>query len=356
MSARERSIYHAVGFVALLCLAAAVAVGYRPRTGESFGYTPDPQGTARFLAELDHPTFGDAAPAAVREHTSRDTFLYRQVQRSHLAAYGEPWESWNQGPHGSCVSFAFALGSYCAQAVDWCEGELPDPPKTVATEPIYGGSRTAARLPPIAENRGGDGTYGGAAARWITGLANGTGGILYRQVYGSTDLREYSIPRSIQMGRYGVPADLAKIAHEHKALAVARVDTWDELCASIERGSPVVLCSTVGYGGRSTRDADGFLERGSPWAHAMLAWAVRHKANGSPRDGALIQNSWSAGWMKGPKWPGDQPDGSFWASRANVEAALAQGDSFAIGGVTGFAWRELDHGEWLDVPPEAGGD
>ncbi len=345
----------------LACLAIAVilvlaAMGDGEPPMQAMGYTPDPAGTERFLRTLDHPTFGQAAPEAVAQHKSVDVFLYRQVQLAHVARYGERWVSWNQGPHGSCVSFAFALGSYCAQAVDWTEGELEDPPLIVATEPIYGGSRTAARMPPITENRGGDGTYGGAAARWIMGLSDGTGGILYRQVYGDVDLGEYSIPRSQHMGRYGVPRTLAIEANKHRALAAARVDTWDELCASIERGSPVVLCSTVGYGGRPARDADGYLERGSAWAHAMLCWAVRHEKNGSPRDGGLIQNSWSARWLSGPRWPADMPDGSFWASRQNIEAALAQGDSFSIGGVSGFSWRELDHGEWLDDAPPSGGN
>ena len=83
----------------------------------------------------------------------------------------------------------------------------------------------------------------------------------------------------------------------------------------------------------------------------MLCWAVRHQKNGSPRDGGLIQNSWGKRWSGGPKWPADQPDGSFWARRADIEAALAEGDSFAIGGVDGFAWRVIDHRDWFEPPP-----
>ena len=85
----------------------------------------------------------------------------------------------------------------------------------------------------------------------------------------------------------------------------------------------------------------------------MLCWAVRHQKNGSPRDGGLIQNSWSENWCKGPKWPSDQPDGSFWASRENIQAALDQGDCFAIGGVDGFKWRVLDNGNWFEPAPAA---
>ena len=85
----------------------------------------------------------------------------------------------------------------------------------------------------------------------------------------------------------------------------------------------------------------------------MLCWSVRHQKNGSPRDGGLIQNSWSENWCRGPKWPADQPDGSFWASRENIQAALDQGDCFAIGGVDGFKWRVLDNGNWFEPAPAA---
>jgi len=357
----KRWSWSAIAVVAAAALAGALAERLVARWAAAeprgYGYVPDPDATREFLSELAHPTFGDAAREAMQEAKGADTFLYRHVQKAHQEVYGVPWKCWDQGDHGSCVSFAFALGSYTGQSVDFTQGQMPRPPPEVATEPIYGGSRTAARLPPLTVNRGGDGSYGAAAARWISGRCKDAtiGGILYREVYGSVDLRKYSIPRSIAWGRDGVPADLAKLAAKHRAVAVAQVKTWEELCAAIERGSPVVLCSTVGYGRwddrMPVRDADGFLKREKPWAHAMLCWAVRHKANGSPRDGGLIQNSWSEAWCRGPKWPQDQPDGSFWASRDDIQAALDQGDSFAIGGVDGFAWRELDNGEWFEPPP-----
>lgn len=328
-----------------------------PGPAGDYGYLPDPEGTREFLSELEKPTFAEAGSDSMKAVRGVDVFLYREVGKCHVEVYARPWQCWNQGPHGSCVSFAFALGSYTAQAVDWTQGRMARPPPEVATEPIYGGSRTAARMPPIARNTGGDGSYGAAAARWIAGKCKdpAVGGILYRQVYGRVDLGEYSIPRSVQWGRDGVPIDLAREANKLKATAVAQVNTWEELCASLERGSPVVLCSTVGYGRwddrNPVRDEHGFLPRGKSWAHAMLVWAVRHQKNGSVRDGGLIQNSWSARWASGPKWPSDQPDGSFWGSRADIEAALRQGDSFAIGGVDGFQWRVLDNGGFMEGPP-----
>ena len=49
--------------------------------------------------------------------------------------------------------------------------------------------------------------------------------------------------------------------------------------------------------------------------------------------------------MSGAKWPSDQPDGSFWTSRENIEAAMKQGDSWAISGTT-FDYKKLDNAEW----------
>ena len=80
---------------------------------------------------------------------------------------------------------------------------------------------------------------------------------------------------------------------------------------------------------------------------------LRFRANGSPDDGCLLANSWGKAWVTGPRWPEDMPDGYFWARRRDVEAMLAQGDSFAVGGVDGFAWRDIDNGGWVEpAPPE----
>ena len=80
----------------------------------------------------------------------------------------------------------------------------------------------------------------------------------------------------------------------------------------------------------------------------MVVCGIRYAKNDGKRDGALVLNSWGGTWVSGSKWPADQPDGSFWMSKADAQAILAQDDSFAIGGVD-FAYRNLDHGNWLEV-------
>ena len=321
----------------------------------NFGYSPNPAGLKEFLGELKEPTFAQAGADAVKKAKGKDVYLYRYADQAHRKVYGTPFEAWNQGNAGTCVSFGWGLGAYIGQSVDYATGAMPNAPLECDTSGIYGGSRTAGRMPPVTNAGFSDGSYGAAAARWVAGKCKqqGVGGILYKQKYGSVDLSTYSIPRSREWGAYGVPLDLAKEANKHTARAVAQVSTWEELSAALESGYCVPICSNVGFAATNVRDEDGLLPRGSQWSHCMLIAGIRHAANAPengmkrPRDCALIINSWGVRWVVGGKLPADQPDGSFWAERKDVEAILAQGDSFAIGGVNGFAYRDLDHGGWL---------
>lgn len=315
----------------------------------NYGYDADPAGAREFAAEAG--SFREVGADALANVKKRDVLLYHYVQEAHRRQYGKEWECWDQGDAGTCVSMAFGLAAYTAMAVDHIDGQMANAPLVAATEPIYGGARTVGVG--RTSHPGGDGATGFGAARWLSGQCPGRaeiGGVLFRQPYASVDLTTYSIPLSRKWGATGVPLELAREAWKTRATAVANVTTWQELVASISRGSPVVLCSNVGYGRLDNRmpvrDAQGFLQRGKPWGHAMLVWGVR-----TDREGGLIQNSWGSGWCSGPKWPADQPDGSFWADRVNIEAALAQGDCWAVAGITGFKYRELDHEMWLETKP-----
>jgi hypothetical protein len=319
------------------------------------GWTPNPEGTRAFLRELEQPTFRQAAPDVLAAAKGRDAYLYRYAERAHQARYGTPYGPWNQGEIGTCVSFGWGMGSYVGQCVDWCQGGLAEPPLEVATEPIYAGSRTEGRLPPVTFAGYSDGSYGAAAARWVAGLKNGHGGILYRQKYGDVDLTKYEIPRAKEWGARGVSPQLAKEANQHTARAVALVETWQGLTAALENGLCVPICSNIGFKGQD-RDADGFLKRSGSWAHCMVVIGVKYAKNnlpGSltpmqhPRDGVLVMNSWGPNWVRGGRHPVDQPDGSFWITRGDAEAILAQGDSFVIGSVDGFKARELVNDGWM---------
>lgn len=350
--------WSAITFVIVMAALGALVQRYTnhlaAKVETNFGYQPDPAGVKEFLGALEHPLFSGAAPEVMANAKGRDTFLYRAADRAHREVYGKPFTLWNQGDHGSCISFGWGLGCYVGASVDWTQGELEKAPLLVATENIYGGSRTLGRLPPVKIAGYSDGSYGAAAARYVSGLKNGRGGILFREKYGDVDLTTYSIPRSREWGNSGVPDALAKIANEHTARAVALCDSWDSLCAAVENGLCVPIASQVGFEATNVRDREGFLPRGSkPWGHCMCVVGVRYAKNGSSRDGALIANSWGTRWVSGPRWPADMPEGSFWASRADIEAILRQGDSYVVGGVHGFAARDLDHGAWFEPAPAA---
>lgn len=345
----------------LLGLAAAAIVAGRGRgpqlagsSPDDFGYRPDPRGVEAFLAELPEPMFRQAGAETVAKAKGIDTFLYRSAVKAHQALYGRPWVVERQGI-GDCVSWGWAHGIWIAQAVDWETGRLANPPPFPSTEAIYGGSRVEARgrsgdgSSPV----GGwsDGSYGAAAARWVRDW-----GVVYREKFERYDLSRYSAERAKQWGAYGNGGQgdggkLDTVAKKHPAQYVAMVTTWDEAAAAIEAGFPIPVASMQGFA--SKRDANGYAAASGTWAHQMCFVAVRYAKNGSPSDALLCLNSWGPNWISGPKWPADMPDGAFWVTRSVVESMLRQKDSFAVGSVAGFGWRDLHNGNWLSpAPPE----
>jgi hypothetical protein len=351
-------------FAVVLLLGAAVAVVLEVRSrppsvggwigdSENFGYDPNPAGVEKFLEELPQPMFRQAGEETIREAKGVDTFLYRSAYKAHLALYGKPWVCERQGI-GDCVSWGWAHGVWVAQCIDWETGRLPMPPPFPSTEAIYGGSRVEAR------GRSGDGTspvggwsdgsYGAAAARWVRDW-----GIVYRDQVGGHDLRVYSADRAKKWGAYGNGGQgdggkLDAIAKRHPATHVAMVTTWDEAAAAIEAGFPIPVASMQGFA--SVTDSHGYAAASGQWAHEMCFIGVRYQKNGSPSDALLCLNSWGPKWItyKG-KFPDDQPDGSFWVERKIVERMLAQKDSFAVGSVSGFGWRDIHNGDWFQPPP-----
>lgn len=358
----NRRAWNWLALALFLGLAAAfIANGPRqdggpPRVADQpTGWTPDPAGVEAFLDELPQPMFRQAGAECLAKASGHDTFLYRAAQKAHQARYGRPWVVERQGI-GDCVSWGWAHGVWIAQAVDWETGRLPEPPAFPATEAIYGGSRVEARgrsgdgSSPV----GGwsDGSYGAAAARWVRDW-----GVVYRDQVGGHDLRTYSADRAKQWGAYGNGGKgdggkLDTVAKRHPATHVALVKTFDEAAAAIEAGFTVPVASDVGF--QSTTDEHGYAAASGTWFHEMCFCAVRYSKNGSPSDALLCLNSWGPRWLtyRG-KFPADQPDGSFWVTRATVDRMLSQGDSFAVGSIAGFGWRDLDNGAFLTpAPPE----
>ena len=309
---------------------------------ENFGYKPDPLDTKAFLEELDRPLFSDAGEDVIKKAKGIDTFLYRPAVEGYKERYGKDFVVEKQGI-GDCVSWAWAHSAWIASSVDWSEGELQEPPAFPCTEAIYGGSRCEARGKTYAGYS--DGSYGAAAARWLKDW-----GVVERGEYEDFDLSAYSSKRAKDWGAYGAGGKgntfVDDLAREHPASSVALVRTFEEAAAAIESGFPIAVCSGQGFS--KTRDSNGFCRPQGSWSHAMSFISCRY----GDKPGLLCLNSWGPTWVDGPKWPEDQPEGSFWVDKETVNKMLGRyEDSFAVGGVSGFHWRDLHHGQWLGEAP-----
>lgn len=312
-----------------------------------FGYTPNPGGTQRFLRSLPRPLLSQAGPDLVaKDRGDKPVLLYRALQKAYSEhAGGAEWIVGSQGI-GDCVSWAWAHGADIHLAVIWQLGVTSEW-RPAATEAIYGGSRVEARG--VRSGGWGDGSYGGAAAKWVSGW-----GILFREPYDELglDLTHYDRNRAKQWGNYGCGGNgdngrADAIAKLHPIRQVALVRNFTEAAAAIAAGYPVPVCSGQGFS--SQRDGEGFSRPSGSWSHAMCFMGVRHD-----RKGLLCLNSWGPNWIRGAKWPEDQPDGSFWVDAAVCDRMLRGEDSFAVSGYEGFPWRDLRHGDWVRIEPQPG--
>ena len=323
------------------------------------GYRPDPEGTRAFLDELGpRGVFAKAAPDAMAQAKEVDTFLWRQMDKAHRARYGQPFVVGRQGI-GDCVAWGAMHAVYCAEAVSWVLGELPDPPLLPATEAIYGGARVESR------GKSGDGAspvggYSDGATGWGAAKFLRDWGVVYRGPFPELgyDLTAYSADRAKAWGAYGCGGQgdkgrLDAIAKRHPCRHVVAVKTWAELVAAVTSGFPVTIASSQGFASRT--DASGVLPASGTWMHQMAVIGVRFKSAAPPGvravDAAAVLNSWGTKWIAyAGKYPADLPDGAFYAERPVIERILAQGDSYAIGAVE-FKYRDIHNGDWLAPAP-----
>jgi hypothetical protein len=360
MSRAETNALRLVATVFLLVLGVGAYFYSRvPQTvGDAgFGWQPNPEGVREFLDELgEQKYFAQAAPEAMAKSRHVDTFLYRSMDRAHRARYGKPFVAWKQGI-GDCVSFGAAGAIYCSESVSWDLGQMAEPPMLPSTEACYAGSRVEARGKPEGSGGWSDGSYGGAAAKWLRDW-----GVVYRKPFPELgyDLTTYSPERAKQWGNYGCGGQgdngrLDAIAKRHPARHVVAIRSWEELAAAVTAGFPVTIASNVGFASRT--DEVGALAAQGQWLHQMCIIGIRFADQSppgvKPMDAALVLNSWGTTWLSyAGRYPADQPAGTFWASRETVERILRQNDSYAIGDVkTGFVWRDIHHGNWLAPGP-----
>jgi hypothetical protein len=319
-------------------MAAAASGLLLPQTSQAgifetnkFGWTPDELSLRDFIRRHKNPFISQQDSAIKGSGKGKIVYLHKALER----AQGHKYRPIKQGAP-DCVSQAYAGGINILTAVQIVLQRKPELWKgECASEPIYGGSRIEIGG---YSGRGG-GSTGHWGAEWISRY-----GVLLRQEYpGGFDFSTYSPAKAKEYGYEGCPDALEPITKLHPVKKTAICRSYSELRDCIANGSPVIVCSNVGFGNtRYTlkRDSEGFLTRKrAPWMHAMLFAGFDDKYR---RPGALCFNSWGDDYIGGPT-RGEQPLGTFWIDADTVDVMLRQGDSFAISAYTGYPK--------LNIPP-----
>lgn len=288
------------------------------------GYVPDRAGTDAFLASLPRPTLAQAGPDLALDE-SRDVFLGGYLLQC--------MPGWTRGAQkiGSCVGWGWALSCDILAA---CDVLLRNEPESfggrVLEASVYAFSRVEVRG---SRNLGGDGSYGGAAAKAVTKY----GTLHYGIDYGNGDrFTDNSGSREKEWGRDGVPDRLEPFAAQHKVSTVALTSTFEDAARAIQNGYPVAVCSMRGF---SMTLRDGYLKPMGSWAHCMMFAGVRWK----PRPALLCVNSWGDCYT-GTVDQGLPPQfqrSSGWVEASVCTSMLSGQDSFAVSGYAGFPPRTL---------------
>jgi hypothetical protein len=287
-----------------------------------FGWREDRVSLRDFIRRHRYPFVSQLNGAIKGTGKGKKAFLHLAYERVAGQKYVPHYQG---GP--DCVSQAAALGvDFLASVQIAIQNARQRWIAKTATEPIYGGSRVEIGGGRIS----GGGSTGHWAAEWLSKY-----GVLLRQEYPTGhDFRRYDASKAVEFGEKGCPDSLEPIAKLHPVKKAAICRSYSDLCDLVYNGTPVMVCSNVGFGsGTCTRDSEGFLTRKRrPWYHAMLFGGYDDSYR---RKGALAFNSWGEKWVGGPT-RGPQPGSTFWVDASTVDAMLRQGDSFAFSAYVGF--------------------
>ena len=293
-----------------------------------YGYEANPVATRAFVSTLAYPTLASAGPALALD-TNKDVFLGSALLKC------QP--DWKRGAQqiGSCVGWGWSLAVDVLAACDVvCRGE----PESYGGETIpaatYGFSRVEARGNKV--NNGGDGSYGGAAAKAVTKF----GTLHYGQDYNGRVFTESTGKLETEWGRVGVPDDLEPFAAEHKVASVTLCTTFEEAATAIQNAYPVAICAGLGFRmGFENGAHAGYLTQSGAWAHCQMALAVKWK----PEPALYVCNSWGDCYS-GPvdeSLPKAFQRCGGWVRAETVTRMLSGEDSFALAGFDGFKPRSL---------------
>ena len=298
-------------------------LGYDAENGPRF---------ARQLAEKTDRLYSSDVRNVITETTEIKTVLLW----TYFSKVGADPTAWNQEWLGSCVGFGSARAASNRECIEIAE--LGKPWQWVGgVSPgwVYAASRTITQT-----NDNGQGSTGAWAAEALTKW-----GSCFARQYDRYDLRKYDPQQILKWQREGVPRALIDAAKPFPVLSCYRVKSVEEAKVFINNGVPLYTCSTLGYG-NGARDQHGFCQRSGRWPHCMMIDGYRLPSTG--REGFHQTNSWGPGFGSGPKWPDHMPDGSWWISVQDMSSQIAAGDTWAIGGVTGFKRLRIKVHDALD--------
>jgi hypothetical protein len=288
------------------------------------GYVPNRAGTDAFLATLPRPMLAQAGPDLVLDE-NRDVFLGQ-----YLLAVNPGWTRGGQ-KIGSCVGWGWSLSCDILAACDIAlRGEAETYGGRVLEASVYAFSRVEVRG---ARNLGGDGSYGGAAAKAVTKY----GTLHYGIDYGNGDrFTDNSGSREKEWGRDGVPDRLEPFAAKHKVSSVALIRSFEDAAKAIQNGYPVAICSSMGF---SMTLRKGYMTPMGTWMHCQMGCAVRWK----PEPAILVPNSWADCYQGtyDESLPPQFQKSAGWVRANDFTRMVAGEDSFALSGYAGFPPRTL---------------
>ncbi|MDE2104505.1 MAG: hypothetical protein KGL39_45135 [Patescibacteria group bacterium] len=260
------------------------------------------------------------APAlmAAASSTDADILLYK-AWKDVLGSY----PNYPAQTIGDCTSFGHGHGydlSECVQiALTGADNKAAF--AETCTEAIYGAAREKADM----LHSWSDGCTGAASVQALLEV-----GVVSRAVTGP-----YDGHRAKSWGSSGIPADIREEAAAHKLGSSAIIETLAELDAALAAGSPVSICSNVGFQGHGGfhRDANGICYAGGSWPHCMM---IAGKISSDGQSTYVICQSWGNQMPDGPQ-PFDLPPFAFRALASDVQRILNAGDSHALNKAAVFA-------------------
>lgn len=255
------------------------------------------------------------------EAKPRDVFLYRYL----FTALGgaDRWRPQYQ-KRGTCVGQGGKLGVDLVIAINHLFGGGRFPGRS-AVAPLYAGSRVDIGKQP--------GRWDGSTGFWLVRWMKEFGVVLLNAL----DLPEDSLDEDENLGvrwtadREGVPTRYEDLARIMPVTETYVVETVDEAEVAIDAGCPIVRCSDLIASG--TRGRHGISRVSRQGGHCELVWAKFYV------DGQRLwneQNSWSARWGTGERYPHDMPPGSVNLTDSDFAKILSSGDCHALVGIKGL--------------------